>query len=235
MEIQMIAFDADDTLWHGEVYYQDALVEFKQILSPWDEPESIESIIAEIEMRNLPMYGYGIKAFVLSMIEAAIRISDNAIPSKSIQRILAIGRSMIESDIVLLPHVSKTLDILYGTYQMMVITKGDLLDQTTKVTRSGLEKYFPLVEVLNDKTAESYQSVFKKYTIDPQSLVMVGNSIRSDIHPILTLGGTAVYIPANTTWEHEMVHDFDTSQNGFYEIEHIGQLPDLITEINQTH
>lgn len=115
----------------------------------------------------------------------------------------------------------------------MVITKGDLLDQTAKVSRSGLASYFSLVEVVNEKTPESYEAVFQKYSLDPKSVLMVGNSIRSDILPILALGGTCVHIPANTTWEHEMVTGFDTAQSGFYEIEHMGHLPNLIAKISQ--
>jgi putative hydrolase of the HAD superfamily len=231
MNIKMIAFDADDTLWHGEVHYQETLENLKQILSAWDDPQSIEEIMYEIEMRNLPLYGYGVKAFMLSMIEAAVKITDGEISGKTIAEILSMGRSMLETDVVLYPDVKDTLEQLSGTFPLMVITKGDLLDQNAKVERSGLQKYFSQVEVVNDKTPDSYRSVLEKYHIDPKSMLMVGNSIRSDIVPILALGGIAVHIPANTTWEHEMVPGFDTSQDNFYEIEHFGQLPSLIQRI----
>lgn len=234
MKIKMIAFDADDTLWHGEVHYQDALEEFKQILSGWGNPQSIDEALYEIEMKNLPIYGYGVKAFMLSMLEASILISNKNIQGKDVAEIISLGRSMLENDVVLYPEVKETLEVLAGFYPLMVITKGDLLDQTSKVSRSGLEKYFPLVEVVNEKTPGSYQAVFDKYNIDPKSMLMVGNSIRSDVVPILALGGTAVHIPADTTWEHEIVPGFDTSQDGYYEIEHFGLLPTLIEKIQQT-
>jgi putative hydrolase of the HAD superfamily len=233
MKIEMIAFDADDTLWHGEVHYWEALEELKEILSPWHDAATIDKQMYEIEMKNMPIYGYGVKAFVLSMIEAAIQISCGEIDAKSINRILSTGRSMLETDLVLLPHVAESIKDLAGKYPLMVITKGDLLDQTSKVARSGLAPYFSLVEVVNEKTPETYITVFEKYGLNPAQVLMVGNSIRSDILPILSLGGRAVYIPANTTWEHEMVPDFDTSQAGFYEIEHMGQLSDMIA--NRIH
>lgn len=231
MKIEMIAFDADDTLWHGEVHYLDALVELIEILAPWGSPDQIDTALAEIEMKNLPIYGYGVKAFVLSMIEGALQISKGQIPTHAIEKILSIGRAMLETEIVLLPHVTDTLEELSRDYPLMVITKGDLLDQTSKVSRSGLEKFFPLVEVVNDKTPESYRLILDKFQINPKNLVMVGNSIRSDVLPVLTLGGKAVYIPANTTWEHEMVPDFDPAQEGFYEIVHMGLLPKLVAKI----
>jgi putative hydrolase of the HAD superfamily len=228
MKIEMIAFDADDTLWQGEVHYQLALEELKRMLSPWQDPGTIDKKMYEIEMKNMPIYGYGVKAFVLSMIEAAILISNGEIQAQSIKSILTTGRSMLETDLVLLPNVPETIKNLAEKFPLMVITKGDLLDQTSKVARSGLGPFFSLVEVVNDKTSETYKMVFEKYGLDPGRVLMVGNSIRSDVLPILALGGRSVYIPANTTWEHEMVPGFDTSQAGYFEIEHMGQLSDLI-------
>jgi putative hydrolase of the HAD superfamily len=233
MKLEMIAFDADDTLWHGEIHYQIALEAFKEILSPWQDSETIDKEMYTIEMKNMPIYGYGVKAFVLSMIEAAISISGGQIQAKSIDRLLNLGHTMLETEVEVFPQVPEVLEYLSKAYSLMVITKGDLLDQTAKVSRSGLASYFSLVEVVNEKTSESYQAVFQKYGLDPKSVLMVGNSIRSDIQPILALGGPCVHIPANTTWEHEMVADFDTAQSGFYEIEHMGHLPDLIAKISQ--
>lgn len=234
MKIKTIAFDADDTLWHGEVHYRDALEDFKKILSTWGDPQSIDETLYEIEMKNLPLYGYGVKAFTLSMLEAAVKISEGNVSGKEIADILSLGRSMLETEIVLYPHVKETLEALAGSFPLMVITKGDLLDQTGKLSRSGLERYFPLVEVVNEKTPQSYQSVFEKYNIDQKSILMVGNSLRSDVVPILALGGKSVHIQADTTWEHEMVSGFDTSQEGYYSIEHIGLLPDLIEKMQQS-
>lgn len=231
MTIEMIAFDADDTLWHAEVLFQSALEEFKKILSKWEEPETIDEIMVEIEMRNLPHLGYGVKAFMLSMIEGAIQISNGEIDARSIEKILSIGRSMLEAQLSLRPHITETLNTLADNYRMMIITKGDLLDQTMKVERSGLAQYFSLVEVVNEKTPQTYTSILKKLNLNPEHFLMVGNSIKSDILPVLELGGKAVYIPGDTTWVHEMVPDFTTPKENFYELEHLGQLPDLIAKI----
>lgn len=232
MKFEMIAFDADDTLWQAEIHFRDAQEELKQILSVWEEPETIDKVMYEIEMRNLPQLGYGVKAFVLSMIEAAVKISAGEIRGETIEKILSIGRSMLEMEVGLRPHVAETLYALSKSHRMMIITKGDLLDQTAKVARSGLAKYFSLVEVVNEKTPESYGVILEKYHLDPHTFLMVGNSLKSDILPILELGGKAVHIPADTTWAHEMVSDFDKAKEGFYELEHIGQLPGLISEIS---
>jgi len=231
MAIEMIAFDADDTLWENEMIYQNALAELQEILAPWGSPEGVNEIVNEIEHRNMKHYGYGIKAFILSLIEAALQISDHEIHAEEIDKILGIGRSMLEADIHMMPNVLETLKALKGKYPLMVITKGDLLDQTAKVKRSGLEEFFKAVEVLNDKTEESYLNILEVHQINPQGLIMIGNSIRSDILPILNIGGKAVYIPADNTWSHEMVADFNPDVDGYYELTHIGQLPDLIQRI----
>jgi len=230
--IKMIAFDADDTLWHNEVYYHDAQLELKNILAEWAHADTIAEQLNEIEMRNLPLYGYGVKAFVLSMIETAFLASEGQIRGETIKRILSIGRSMLEAEIILHPHIEETLRTLSQAYSLMVITKGDLLDQTNKIGRSGLRDYFSLVEIVNDKNPDTYRRILTKYHLDPEKFLMVGNSLRSDILPVLQLGGKAVHIPANTTWAHEMVQDFDKSQTGFFEITEMCQLPNLITGIS---
>lgn len=231
MTIEMIAFDADDTLWANEIYYQNALAELRQILSPWESPERINKVVNDIEHRNLAHYGYGIKAFILSLIEAALQISEYQIHAVSIARILDIGRSMLDADLHLIPNVLETLTTLNEKYPMMVITKGDLLDQTAKVKKSGLEGFFRAVEIVNDKTEDSYLNILENYHIDPSNFLMIGNSIRSDILPILNIGAKAVYIPTDNTWSHEIVPDFNTDVDGYYELIHIGQLPDLLQSI----
>jgi len=228
MKLDIIAFDADDTLWHNEIYYRNAQSALIQLLSPWKEPETIDRILYEIEMRNLPLYGYGIKAFTLTMIEAAVKISAGKITGGKIEEILAIGRSMLEAEVKLRPHVMDTLQTLSESHRLMVITKGDLLDQTGKVERSGLAPYFSMVEVVSKKTSGAYAAILKRHNLAPESFLMVGNSLPSDILPVLELGGKAVHIPADTTWAHETIYDFDTGLPGFYELEHIGDLPDLI-------
>ena len=232
MGFTIIAFDADDTLWHAEVLYQEAQEKLTHILSGWEKPERVDKILLETEMRNIPQYGFGVKSFVLSMIEAAIQISDGEIGADLIEEILQVGRSMLTKEIQLIPHVKETIHALYDQqYRMMVITMGDLLDQNDKLTRSGLAPYFSIVEVVSEKSVDSYGRILEKYQIEPQSLIMVGNSIRSDILPTLALGGTAVHIPANTTWAHEMVSDFNPPSEGFYQLEDITELPALLASI----
>ncbi|MEA3327309.1 MAG: HAD family hydrolase [Chloroflexota bacterium] len=230
--IEMIAFDADDTLWHNEVYYHNAQEELKEILAEWAQADTVAEQLNILEMRNLPLYGYGVKAFVLSMIKTAFLVSEGQMRGETIERILSIGRSMLEAEIVLHHHVAETLQTLSQAYSLMIITKGDLLDQTNKIERSGLRDYFSLVEIVNDKTADSYRRILSKYHLNLKNFLMIGNSLRSDILPILQLGGKAVLIPADTTWEHEMVPDFDKLQSGFFEITEMCQLPDLIASIS---
>lgn len=232
MKVTMIAFDADDTLWYAEKYYQNAQEELKNILSPWQNGETVDEIIYEAELRNLPQFGCGVKAFLLTMIDVAIQASDGDIRGEEIEKIIALGRSMLEEEVMLRPHVAETLETLPKTYQLMVITKGDLLDQTAKIARSGLASYFSQVEVVSEKTLKTYRDILDKYSLDPETFLMVGNSLRSDILPILKLGGRAVYIPSDITWAHELVPDFDRSHERFFELDHIGQIPNLIAEIS---
>jgi len=229
--MDMIAFDADDTLWHTEGQYQDAQEALKGILTPWAEPDDIDIHLNQTEMLNLSVYGYGTKAFVLSMIETAIHLSGGQIRGEEIEKILGLGRNMLQAEVIVLPHVIETLQTLSASDRLMIITKGDLLDQTNKITRSGLATYFEIVEVVEDKTIHAYRHILDKYRLNPGTFLMVGNSIRSDILPVLALGGKAVYIPADTTWAHETVPDFDRAQAGFYELDNISRLPDLIQDI----
>lgn len=232
--LEMIAFDADDTLWHNEVHYRDAQAQFLHILSRWAEPEQVDAVLNETEMGNLALYGYGVKAFTLSMLETAVKVSGARIEGEAVGKILALGREMLQEEVTLLRGVEETLNTLSEDYPLMVITKGDILDQTNKVKRSGLAKYFRRVEVVSDKTPLTYQEVLSKNQIDPARFVMVGNSIRSDILPVLALGGCAIHIPADTTWEHEMVSDFDDAQDGFYTLNTMKELPELLTRLVST-
>ena len=226
--IEMIAFDADDTLWHNEIHYQEAQEKLTQILAPWADADTVREQLYAIEMQNLALYGYGVKAFLLSMIEAAIQLSKGKIQGKTITEILLLGRVMLDADVIPLPYVTETLATLAKTHYLMVITKGDPLDQNKKIARSGLSDFFAGVEVVHEKSSTAYQKILEKYRLDISKFLMVGNSLRSDVHPVLKLGGSAVYIPADATWSHENLDGFDTSQKGFYELEHLGQLPGLV-------
>lgn len=228
MTLDLIAFDADDTLWHGEVHYREAQAELRSILAPWCSPAETDRMMDEIDMQNLPLYGYGIKAFTLSMLEAAVALSKGEIQGEQVGQILALGRQMLEAEVRLQPHVHETLRALAQTHRLIVITKGDLLDQNDKVKRSGLTPYFSAVEVVSEKTPPVYQAILDRYQVAPAQFLMIGNSLPSDIIPVLAIGGAAVHIPADTTWAHETVADFDSDQRGFYELADLSQLPNFI-------
>jgi putative hydrolase of the HAD superfamily len=228
--LDLIAFDADDTLWHNETLYRDAQEKFRQLLAHYHSSEWIDQRLYATEMRNLAHYGYGIKSFTLSMIETAIELTEGRITGSEIQIILETAKGMLAAEVQLLEHVEETLAILGKTYPMMVITKGDLLDQEAKLARSGLESYFQHVEVVNQKTAGIYMDLLKRYKIDPGRFLMVGNSLRSDILPVLELGGFAVYVPYPLLWEHENVGEVQIQSHRFFEIEHIGLLPCLVEQ-----
>ena len=231
MKPDIIAFDADDTLWHSEFLYRDAQAALNEILSPWAPSKVVEDVTYEIETHNIPLYGYGIKSFTLSMLEAAVKISNGKVDGNHVAEILALGRAMLKAEVELRPYVVETLEQLSKSYRLMVITKGDLLDQTDKVERSGLATYFSMVEVVNEKNTAAYREILDRYNLSPQGFLMVGNSISSDVLPILELGGVAVYVPADTTWAFEMVENFNPDQQGFYELEHVGHLPALIDRL----
>ena len=233
MNIEMIGFDADDTLWYTEVHYLKAQEDLKQILSPWGKADQVIEVIDQMILSNLSDYGYGIKAFILSLIEAAIHVSQGELPAHQVLQILSIGKRMLAEEIVLSPMSSRRCKGWSLRITLMIITKGDLLDQITKVKRSGIGDYFS-IEVVNEKSVETYASIFEKHHINPKNFLMIGNTIRSDIHPVLTLGCRAIHIPAESTWEHENIPSFDTTHDGYYVLEHMGQLLDLIARLDGT-
>jgi putative hydrolase of the HAD superfamily len=232
-KFEIIVFDADDTLWHNERFYVEAQNRFAKLLSQYHKPEWINERLYLTESRNIQHFGYGIKAFALSMIETAVELTEGRISGKDIQVLVDLAREMLSADIHLLSHVAETIPLLAASHSLMIITKGDLLDQETKVIRSGLSQFFQYIEVVSHKTPESYTKAFKRYAITPEKILMVGNSLRSDILPILEFGGNAVYIPYETTWLHEVAELPAETYPGFYQLEHMGQLPELLKRIDQ--
>jgi putative hydrolase of the HAD superfamily len=229
----LIAFDADDTLWHNEFLYTQVQDKLKILLANYVDSETVEQRLYETEMRNLKYYGYGIKSFTLSMIETAIALTKGKIQGAEVQQIIDFGREMLTAEVQLLEHAKETLSKLAQSYELMVITKGDLLDQKSKLSRSYLSDYFQYVEVVSDKTQQTYETLLAKHGIKPQRFLMVGNSLKSDILPVLALGGHAVYVPYQTTWVHEIVDSPLVEHDGYYELEHIGQLPGLVEELSK--
>jgi len=227
----IIAFDADDTLWHNESLYSAALDGFKQLLAPYAPPELVASTLYETEMRNLAFYGYGIKSYALSMIETAVEISAGAIDGQGVLQVIGLAKDMINANTRLFDHALEVVTHLSAVYPLMIITKGDLLDQQRKLTRSGLKPCFRYIEIVTDKTPESYAALLERYQIDPARFLMVGDSIRSDILPVIALGGCAVHIPYHITWAHEHIDLTDEQRQHFYKLDHLGLLPDLIERL----
>ena len=224
----VIAFDADDTLWHNEPIYRGAQSQVLDILAHYHDRDWIERRMYETEIRNLEHYGYGIKGFTLSMIETAIQLTEGRIGGAEIGRIIELTRDMFNAPVELLDGVEETLTTLAASHELMLITKGDLFEQQAKIARSGLTRHFGKVEIVPVKIRETYQSIVSRHEISPQRFLMVGNSIRSDVLPVIEMGGQAVYIPYETTWEHEIVPEEELAGREFIRLAHIRELPALI-------
>ncbi len=227
----IIALDADDTLWHNEPLYTKTQEKFCQLLKPYHDLEWIQKRLNETEIRNLEIFGYGVKGFILSMIETAIELSEGRISGREIQEIINLGRQMLQAPIELIEHVKETIPRLSRLYPLMLITKGDLFDQETKIARSGLADCFKHVEIVSEKTTEVYRAILKKYRFDPKRFLMVGNSLKSDILPVLAIGGQAVFIKYPTTWAHEAVDETEVRRAGYFEIDHIGEIFELLENL----
>ncbi|MCG3119951.1 MAG: hypothetical protein ALAOOOJD_02509 [bacterium] len=226
--LDLIALDADDTLWHNEHLYLATHDKFKQLLRQYQPEAWIEPRLNAIEIRNLQHFGYGIKGFTLSMIETAIELSEGRVSGAEIQTIIEFGREMLRAPIELLAGAAETVAQLAASHKLMLITKGDLLDQESKIARSGLGDYFSLIEVVSEKDIDTYKRLITKHGIPPERFLMVGNSLKSDILPVLALGGQAVYIPYRTTWSHERVAEEDLDSTQYITISDIGQLPAIL-------
>ncbi|TMM55873.1 HAD family hydrolase [Maribacter algarum] len=203
--IKVIGFDADDTLWVNETYFREAEEDFASLLDSFETKNKIDQELFKMEMKNLPLYGYGIKGFMLSMVESALEISNNTVSQATIADLLNLGKKMISHPVELLEGVKEVLEALSGRYRLIVLTKGDLLDQERKIERSSLSKYFHHVEVLSDKKEENYLNLLEHLEINIQEFLMIGNSLKSDVLPLLNIGAQAVHVPFHTTWQHEEV------------------------------
>jgi len=203
--IEVIAFDADDTLWVNETYFREVEEEFAKLVSKYETKNKIDQELFKIEIKNLEVYGYGVKGFVLSMVECALKLSNYTISQKIIEKILILGKEMLDKPIELIDGVEETLKKLHGNYKLIVATKGDLLDQEKKLEKSGLLQYFHHVEVMSDKKVKDYQKLIKHLDIQASQLLMIGNSLKSDILPLLEIGASAIHIPFHTTWAHEEI------------------------------
>ena len=228
MKIDVIAFDADDTLWLNEDYYLDVHQRYFGLLTAYHETEWIERRLYETEVRNLAHFGYGAKSFTLSMIETAIELSEGRINAAEIQQIIEMGKEILTTPVELLDGVAETLLALVEDYDLMVVTKGDLLHQETKIAQSGLGDLFRWAEVVSEKDPATYSRIVARYGIAPERFLMVGNSLKSDVLPVLEMGGQAIHIPYQTTWAHERVAPEALRGKEYAELAHIGLLPEWL-------
>ncbi len=225
-----IAFDADDTLWHNERFFQLTQARFAEILADFAPPDHLTERLEAAERRNLGRYGFGIKGFVLSMIETALDVTDDKAPAPVIRELVSAGQEMLAHPIELLPHAREAVAALAPDYRILLITKGDLLDQERKLAQSGLGDLFDGVEIVSDKTPHVYARVFERHGIQPADAMMVGNSMKSDVLPVLELGGWGVHVPHELTW----VYERETQPEGharFRSLPDLGALGALVSEI----
>ena len=232
--IDLIAFDADDTLWHNERSYRDGRVRFCRLLAGAGvelDAGAVEARLNEIELENLPYYGYGVSSFALSLIETAIELTGGRIAGAELREIIQLAKEMLAEDVELFPEVASILSTLAASYPLMLVTKGDLLHQTSKIERSGLRDRFRFVEVVSRKDAATYARILSRHGVDPARFLMVGNSLRSDVLPVLELGGWAVHVPADLSWSHEHADLPAAMTHRYLEIAALDRLPDLVERL----
>lgn len=227
----IIAFDADDTLWHNERYFQISHERFAKLLAPYTDPDHLMERLLAAERRNLGRYGYGIKGFTLSMIETAIEVAETKVPASVISELLAVGQDMLVHPIELLHGVDEVIREVSQHHQVLLITKGDLLDQERKLAQSGLGDHFDGVEIVSEKHPETYRRIFDNYGVAGDRAMMVGNSMKSDVLPALAVGAWGVHVPHDLTWALEHA-DAPTDQQRFRTLSDLQKLPDLLRDIS---
>jgi len=228
MNPKIIAFDADDTLWHNEPYFDEAQAKFCELFADYASKQEILQLILSHQVKNLPLYGFGIKAFTLSMIDSALELTNDQISGQGIKKIIAIGRDLLQKPVELLPEVEDVLQQLKGKYKLVVATKGDLKDQHRKLHDSGIGHYFHHIEVMSDKKELDYEKMLSRLDTKPEDFIMIGNSLKSDVLPVLNIGGHGYHIAYHTTWEYEKI-DFEIEHDNFKSLERISDvLPILL-------
>ena len=227
----VIGFDADDTLWHNETIFEHVHTRYRDMLSRYHDAATVNHTLFATEMRNLETYGYGVKGFMLSAIETAIELSDGKISADEIRQLLELGRAMLEHPVDLLDDVSATVATLAATHRLILITKGDLRDQERKLAKSGLAEHFRHVEILSEKNERAYAVILRRHAIAPENFLMVGNSLKSDIAPVLALGAAAAHVPYPITWAHEHVDELPPAEGRFFELKSIREVPVILASL----
>jgi len=225
-----VGFDADDTLWHNERFFRLTQDRFEQLLADYADPAHLHQRLLEAERRNIAHYGFGIKGFTLSMIETALDITQNRVPASVIRELIEAGQEMLRHPIDLLPHARETVQAAAQNHKVLLITKGDLLDQERKLAQSGLRDLFDGVEIVSDKTPATYQALLQRHGVGATQAMMVGNSMKSDVRPMVALGGWGVFVPHGLTWELEHAEP-PTDTTRFRELPSLAGIPQLLHEI----
>jgi putative hydrolase of the HAD superfamily len=206
-EIQVIAFDADDTLWVNEPLFQETEHRFCELLENFLPQHTVSRELLAVEIDNMRLYGFGVKSFILSMIETAIKITDGNIKTRDIEKIIQLGKELLDKPVELIDGIEDVLKALQGKYRLVMATKGDLLDQERKLIKSGLSSYFHHIEIVSDKQEAEYRKLIKHLDIQPEQFLMIGNSLKSDILPVLNIGGYGFHVPYHTTWAYERIEN----------------------------
>jgi putative hydrolase of the HAD superfamily len=227
----VIGLDADDTLWHNETIFEKTHDRYRALLAQYHDAATVDRTLFATEMRNLELYGYGIKGFTLSAIETAIQLTDGRIRAEEIQELIELGRSMLAHPVELLEGVSETIATLAEAHRLVLITKGDLRDQERKLAKSGLARHFEAVEIVSEKNLETYAGILRRHGVRAEAFVMVGNSLKSDIVPVLELGGYGVHVPYHITWAAERVESVPVAEGRFFRLESLRELVGVIARL----
>ena len=224
----VIGFDADDTLWHNEIIFERVHERYRALLARYHDAATVDRTLLATEKRNLDLYGYGVKGFTLSAIETAIVLTAGKIGAKEIDGLLVLGREMLAHPVELLEGVADVVNELATQHTLLLITKGDLRDQERKLAKSGLAARFYLIEIVSEKDRSTYETIFRRHAIAPDRFLMVGNSLKSDILPVLALGGAGAYVPYPLTWAHEQVEQLPPADGRFFHLKTMRELPDVV-------
>jgi len=224
----VIGFDADDTLWHNEIIFERVHERYRALLARYHDAATVDRTLLATEKRNLDLYGYGVKGFTLSAIETAIALTEGKIGASEIDGLLVLGREMLAHPVELLEGVADVISELAKEHTLLLITKGDLRDQERKLAKSGLAGRFHLVEIVSEKDRSTYEAILRRHAIAPDRFLMVGNSLKSDILPVLALGGAGVHVPYPLTWAHEQVEQLPAADGRFFQLKTMRELLDVV-------
>jgi putative hydrolase of the HAD superfamily len=228
--IRVIGLDADDTLWHNETIFERVHERYRALLSMYHDAATVDRTLLATEMRNLDLYGYGVKGFTLSAIETAIELTQGKISAEEIRTLIELGQEMLNHPVELLEGVAETISLLASSHVLLLITKGDLRDQQRKLTKSGLSPHFKGVEIVSEKDATTYAAILRRHGVDPSEFLMIGNSLKSDILPVLEIGAAALHVPYHLTWMLERTDQVPAAPGRFFQLGSLKELPALLSD-----